>query len=95
MVGIDKEGYLKNQADWTEEVAARIANREGIDNLTEKHWQIIYYIRDYYNDFNTVPPLHKISEKSGLNALEISRLFPKENIRSAYRVAGLPRLERF
>ncbi len=38
-------GYLVNLEDWTEEIAEIIAKEEGIE-LTEKHWDVINYLRD-------------------------------------------------
>ena len=42
----DTSGYLLNIADWNEEVAKHIAQLEGVE-LTDAHWEVIYFVRDF------------------------------------------------
>lgn len=39
-------------------LATQIADHEGID-LTDHHWIIIKFIRDFYEDYQSVPELRK------------------------------------
>ena len=50
----DAFGYLLNIADWNEDVAKHIAQLEGVE-LTEAHWEVIYFVRDFYQEYNTSP----------------------------------------
>jgi tRNA 2-thiouridine synthesizing protein E len=43
----DAEGYLKNINDWSEAFARARAKEEGLE-LADEHWQVIYFLRDYY-----------------------------------------------
>lgn len=43
----DKEGYIINIDEWTEDYAIALAEAEGLE-LTDEHWQVIHYIRDYF-----------------------------------------------
>lgn len=45
----DGEGYLKNLGEWSEEFAIARAKEEGLA-LTDEHWQVIRYLRDYYQE---------------------------------------------
>ncbi len=45
----DSEGYLKNLNDWSEDFAIARAQDEGLV-LTEEHWQVIRYLRDYFHE---------------------------------------------
>ena len=45
----DSEGYLLNLSDWSEDFARARAKEEGLE-LTDAHWQIIRYLRDYYQE---------------------------------------------
>ncbi|MCW8918729.1 MAG: TusE/DsrC/DsvC family sulfur relay protein [Gammaproteobacteria bacterium] len=45
----DKEGYIINIDEWTEDYAIALAEVEGLE-LTDEHWQVIHYIRDYFED---------------------------------------------
>lgn len=44
----DGEGYLVNLDDWSEDFVRAQAQREGLP-LTDEHWQIIRFLRDYYH----------------------------------------------
>ena len=45
----DPEGYILNLEQWTEAFAFALAEQEGLI-LTDEHWQVIQFIRDYYDD---------------------------------------------
>jgi tRNA 2-thiouridine synthesizing protein E len=45
----DSEGYIKNLDDWSEDYACALAVQEGVE-LTDEHWQIIHYLRAYYEE---------------------------------------------
>ncbi len=45
----DSEGYLKNLDDWSEDFAYALAAQEGLE-LTDEHWDVIRYLRDYYQE---------------------------------------------
>lgn len=43
----DAEGYIKNLDEWSEEFAKALAKEETLE-LTDEHWQVIRFLRDYY-----------------------------------------------
>jgi tRNA 2-thiouridine synthesizing protein E len=45
----DSEGYLLNRADWSEDFALALARQEGL-MLTPAHWQLIHYLRAYFQE---------------------------------------------
>ena len=46
----DEEGYLLNLADWTKEAAEHLAEEEKVP-LTDNHWEVINFLREYYNEY--------------------------------------------
>jgi len=48
-IATDSEGYLRNLDDWSEAFARALAQREGLI-LTEEHWQVIRYLRAFYEE---------------------------------------------
>ena len=48
-VATDGEGYLTNLADWSEAFAHALAREEGLA-LTDEHWQVIRYLREYFHE---------------------------------------------
>jgi len=49
-------GYLVDPTEWTEEMAQFLADQEGLGELTERHWDIINYLRDEYFNNNQNQP---------------------------------------
>lgn len=45
----DSEGYLRNLSDWSEGFARALAREEGLA-LTPEHWEVIRFLRDYYQE---------------------------------------------
>lgn len=43
----DSEGYLRNLNDWSEDFVRAQAQAEGLE-LTDEHWQLIRFLREYY-----------------------------------------------
>ena len=48
-VATDSEGYLSDRADWSEAFARALAREEGL-TLTDEHWQVIRYLREYFQE---------------------------------------------
>ncbi len=84
-------------ADWNNEVAIAIATAENI-KLTDVHWEIIYFLRNFYAEFKTVPPvrtlLKEIEKKFGAekgNSIYLHQLFPGGPAKQGCKIAGLPK----
>ncbi|PWB46442.1 MAG: sulfur relay protein DsrC [Nitrosomonadales bacterium] len=45
----DSEGYIRNLDEWSEDYAIALAKQEGLQ-LTDEHWEVIRYLRDYYQE---------------------------------------------
>lgn len=88
---LDPDGFLKEISGWNRETAKELAERNNLGPLTEKHWMIIEFVRDYYTKHGEGPPIVKIGKATGFKPSEICRMFPCGVARGAYRLAGLPR----
>ena len=55
-LALDKHGYLAQLSDWNEQVAAEFARLENI-SLTSAHWEVVYFVRQFYLEFNTSPAI--------------------------------------
>ncbi|MBD2810630.1 sulfurtransferase TusE [Xenorhabdus sp. Vera] len=93
----DAQGYLQNSSDWQEDMVPVLAEQEAI-NLTEQHWEVIRFVRGFYEEFNTSPAIRMlvkaISQKYGEekgNSRYLYRLFPKGPAKQATKIAGLPK----
>jgi tRNA 2-thiouridine synthesizing protein E len=89
---LDKNGYLADPTVWTIEIAELFAENEQLI-LTDDHWQVINYVRNFYEEFNKSPsirPLVQLGEEKG-NSIFLMMLFPGGPAKQATRLAGLPK----
>ena len=93
----DKEGFLRNLDDWSEDVAASIAASEGIE-LDAAHWEIIHLLRDYYREFEASPAMRPLVKYCALKlgddkgkSIYLMRLFPGSPAKIGSKIAGLPK----
>jgi tRNA 2-thiouridine synthesizing protein E len=87
----DEEGFLLKAEAWDKNVAGLLGQGEASGGLTEDHWKIIDYLRHYYLEFNSVPPVRMLCKRTGLKSRYICKLFPSGLTRGACKVAGIPR----
>jgi len=88
---VNADGNLTNLADWNEEIAKELAKMEGIEELTEKHWTVINFMRKVYEEKGDAPSIRKLTKESGVNTKELYSLFPKGPAKKAAKIAGLPK----
>lgn len=88
-IGLDDDGHLLDFEQWTPEVARLLAEREGLGELTEAHFQVLNTIRDYYRKFGIAPMLHLLSRECGMSYRQIHDLFHKQPGKRAAKLAGL------
>jgi dissimilatory sulfite reductase related protein len=87
----DEDGFLRTPLLWTEDVAHALARTEGVDELTDEHWKIVKFIRDYYLESGIAPMLRMLTRSTGRTLAQIYELFPSGPARGACKIAGLPR----
>ena len=90
-VELDDDGNLKNLSDWNEEIAKELAKEEGIEELTDRHWIVIKFMRKVYEEKGDAPSIRKLTKESGVNTKELYQLFPKGPAKKSARIAGLPK----
>lgn len=92
-----EQGFLVNPADWNEDVAQRLAALNNIKLIAE-HWEIILFIRRYYQQFKHLPNARvftkaiakEFGEAKG-NSRYLHKLFPDGPLKYACKLAGLPK----
>lgn len=84
-------GFLESFEQWGDRFAQLVASEWQMPHgLTEKHWQIIRYLRDYYGKTKTIPTVYATCKANGIEIDELNDLFPEVYRRGACRAAGLP-----
>jgi len=90
-VEIDEDGFIQDPDVWDEDVAAALAKTEGVEEMTEDHWKIVNYLRNYYLEFGVAPMIRKLVKETKTPLKEIYNLFPSGPAKGACKVAGLPK----
>ncbi len=90
-VEVDEDGFIQEPDGWSEELAMAIARTEDVDDLTEDHWKVINYLRDYYQRFGIAPMIRKLCKETGFQLKYIYELFPSGPAKGACKIAGLPK----
>ncbi len=88
---VDEDGFLENPEIWNEDVAKDFASTEAVDNLTEDHWKVINYLRNYYLQFGIAPMIRKLCKETGFKLNVIYQMFPSGPAKGACKLAGLPK----
>jgi tRNA 2-thiouridine synthesizing protein E len=89
-VAVNDEGFFTDPAQWREDMAPGIASAEGIE-LTDRHWQVIKFMRHEYEAKGTGPTVRVLGKTSGVTIKELYQLFPKGPAKTAAKIAGIPK----
>ena len=90
-VTVNDDGFFTDPEQWTPEMAQQIARAEGIDELTDRHWQVIKFMRHEYEAKGTGPTVRVLGKTSGVSIKELYELFPKGPAKIAAKIAGIPK----
>lgn len=91
------QGFLLDMNLWNKQVAVYLAELEGVD-LTDAHWEILYFIRQFYQQYKYLPNARVFSKaiKKELgtekaNSRYLLKLFPEGPLKYSCKIAGLPK----
>lgn len=95
MPNLDAEGYLVEPQDWTEQLAETFALQENIA-LTEDHWDVIRFMREYYEEHQIAVDaryvIKHLSDRLGpASRNKLFELFPYGYVKQACKIAGMKR----
>ena len=96
-VELDEDGYLTNLNDWSDGLAKMLSAEDGLE-LTDAHWEVINFLRSYYQQYQIAPMIKilvkEIKKTMGAdkgNTKYLYQLFPDGPAKQACRYAGLPK----
>ena len=84
-------GFLNDPAKWDERFARYLAQKAKIPGgkLTEKHWEVISYLRKIYSEREIVPTIYETCDALRMDIDELESLFPDGYHSGAIKLAGL------
>jgi len=88
---VDEDGFLQVPEIWNRDVALDLATTEGLKDMTEEHWRVIQYLRDYWLEYDIAPMVRKLCKETGFTLKEIYMMFPSGPAKGACKLAGLPK----
>jgi len=93
----DEEGYLANISEWEPEVANAMAEIDDCE-LSENHWEVINFLRDYYEEYQIAPAVRVLTKAIGKklgkdkgSSKYLYELYPYGPAKQACKYAGLPK----
>ena len=90
-VDIDENGYMTDHKAWNKDIAAAFAKEQGIDELNDRHYIVIEFMRKEFEENGTGPSIRKLNKQSGVNTKELYELFPGGPAKKAALIAGIPK----
>ena len=90
-IEFNQDGFMLRPELWDDEVATAIAREDGIEEMGEKHWAIVRFIRQYWEKQDLAPPVRRLCKAGGVTVREVFGLFTLGPARGACRIAGLPK----
>ncbi len=96
-IELTEHGFLKDRSLWNEMIAIELANSVEIE-LTKEHWQVIYFLRSFYQEFQIIPSLRIFIKNLNAalgpelgNSVSIHKLFPESPLKYICLIGGLPK----
>ncbi len=90
-IDVDEDGFIQEPDLWNKDVAAALGKTEGVDDITEEHWKVVNFLREYYLEFGVAPMIRKLCKSTGFKLNKIYELFPSGPAKGACKIAGLPK----
>jgi dissimilatory sulfite reductase related protein len=90
-VDLNEEGFFLDPEQWREDMVPELAEKEGLTELTDRHWQVLRFMRQEFFAKGTGPTVRALGKTSGVSVKELYQLFPKGPAKIAARVAGIPK----
>ena len=94
---VDEEGYLADLNQWDPGVAEAMAKLDDTE-LTDAHWEVINFLREYYEEYQIAPAVRVLTKAIGKklgadkgNSKYLYELFPYGPAKQACKYAGLPK----
>lgn len=88
---VDAEGFLQDPGQWNEQVAEAIAREHGIEQLHDRHWLVINFMRKTFLETGAAPSIRTLGKASGVEIKELYQIFPKGPAKLAARIGGIPK----
>ena len=87
---VDEEGFLVNLTDWTKDIAVEMAKGDDID-LSDEHWEVIDFLREYYDENSMVPAIRNFAKYVGMDKKAMFEMWMTGPMKPITKYGGLPK----
>lgn len=88
-IHVNEEGFMTDFKEWDNSVGEALATENEI-SLSPRHWEILSYLQTEWK--NEVPlSIRKIGKSGVVDIKEFYQLFPKAPLKTATKIAGIPK----
>ena len=88
-IDLTDEGFMTDYTQWNKEIAEILAKEEGIESLTDRHYEVMEFMRKEYEENGTAPSIRKLNKLNVVPTKELYQLFPGGPAKKAAKLAGL------
>ncbi len=88
-IQVNEEGFMTNFSEWNKEIGEALAGESQIV-LTPKHWELINYIQTEVKNESPLS-IRKIGKSGVVDIKEFYALFPNAPLKTATKIAGVPK----
>ncbi len=99
-IAVTDAGYLEDANDWDLDVAQAIADADELP-MTDKHWDVVNYLRDEHINANGAEPNERAIMKAmskvwgeKVSSKVMYEMFPTMPSKQGRKIAGLPKSTR-
>ena len=85
----DEEGYLANRTEWNEDIAKEMARVDNCE-LSQNHWEVINFLREYYEEYQIAPAVRVLTKAIGKNSVGQGQQVPVRTVPLRPRRANTP-----
>jgi tRNA 2-thiouridine synthesizing protein E len=89
VIHVNEEGFMTDFKEWTKEIGEELSAEANI-SLTPKHWQVINYLQTEYKNESPLS-IRKIGKSGITDIKEFYQLFPNAPLKTATKIAGIPK----
>lgn len=86
----DGDGYLEDMQAWSPEIGRAMADADGYE-LSDVKWTHILKAREYFEEFNVVPPIRKFAKYIEPDQKELFDTWMTGPMKPITKYGGLPK----
>ncbi len=89
-IDVDDNGYMTDPGQWNKDIAQALAKEVEIDELTDKHFELVEYLRKQYAE-GVALSIRRVGKSGVVDIKTFYQLFPGGPLKKASLIAGIPK----